>query len=80
MSVQSKNPNVCWGFLMAGTAGLEPVTSRVTGECSNQLSYAPIDIHRYTKCSHCEAPVKERSSGAGGWNCTADLGLMSPTL
>jgi hypothetical protein len=26
---------------MAGPTGFEPATSRVTGECSNQLSYDP---------------------------------------
>lgn len=27
---------------MAGVAGLEPVTSAVTGQRSNQLSYTPV--------------------------------------
>lgn len=30
---------------MAGAAGLEPVTSAVTGQRSNQLSYAPATTH-----------------------------------
>ena len=28
--------------MMAGVAGLEPVTSAVTGQRSNQLSYTPV--------------------------------------
>ena len=32
-----------FSFSMAGATGLEPATSGVTGQRSNQLSYAPID-------------------------------------
>ena len=68
---------------MAGPAGLEPVTSRVTGGCSNQLSYDPMVPERGI------APLtlgllaphqNSMHSGSGRWNCTTDLGLMSPTL
>ena len=29
-------------FLLVGSSGLEPPTSRLSGVCSNQLSYEPI--------------------------------------
>ena len=32
---------------MAGVAGLEPVTSAVTGQRSNQLSYTPAETKNY---------------------------------
>ena len=34
-------PNRCFSRLVAGTTGLEPATSAVTGQRSNQLSYVP---------------------------------------
>jgi len=33
--------NLCFSGYMAGTTGLEPATSAVTGQRSNQLSYVP---------------------------------------
>ena len=30
-----------WGIDLAGRTGLEPATSGVTGQCSNQLNYRP---------------------------------------
>ena len=34
------------GYLypMVGTSGLEPPTSRLSGVCSNQLSYVPVNL------------------------------------
>ncbi len=48
----------------AGTTGLEPATSSVTGMRSNQLIYAPFFLNR----------------GARGGSRTHDLWLMSPSL
>jgi hypothetical protein len=36
--------------LVAGTTGLEPATSAVTGQRSNQLSYVPPDVLSYIIC------------------------------
>jgi hypothetical protein len=39
--------NVClYTTATAGTAGLEPATSRLTSERSGRLSYAPIEVAR----------------------------------
>jgi hypothetical protein len=35
---------------MAGTTGLEPATSAVTGQRSNQLSYVPQVLRRIPYC------------------------------
>jgi hypothetical protein len=36
---------------MAGTTGLEPATSAVTGQRSNQLSYVPTAVVLHSKCN-----------------------------
>ena len=37
-----------WEFLMVGLSGLEPPTSRLSGVRSNQLSYEPICLFRFS--------------------------------
>ena len=37
--------------MMAGTTGLEPATSAVTGQRSNQLNYVPTRINRLAENS-----------------------------
>ncbi len=47
---------------MAGMAGLEPVTSTVTGWHSNQLSYIPAitcDTLIYTSVKKCQASLQK---------------------
>ena len=58
----------------ARAAGLEPVTSPVTGECSNQLSYAR------TNNGESLAYNALFANGVGGENRTLDLSVMSATL
>ena len=38
-------------FLMVGKNGLEPSTFRLSGGCSNQLSYSPVNDMGLTKLS-----------------------------
>jgi hypothetical protein len=40
---------------MAGTTGLEPATSAVTGQRSNQLSYVPTSLFRHLDICHIES-------------------------
>ncbi len=45
---------------MAGTTGLEPATSAVTGQRSNQLSYVPKVAMQQPGLSHIEGGVSQR--------------------
>ncbi len=42
---------------MAGTTGLEPATSAVTGQRSNQLSYVPKKFYNHLDLCHIESGV-----------------------
>ena len=48
---------VWWRFLikLAGTTGLEPATSCVTGMRSNQLNYVPVKALTSSKLTDCTA-------------------------
>src|SRR5580698_6065726 len=46
---------------MAGTTGLEPATSAVTGQRSNQLSYVPTSLFRHLDICHIESSVSQLS-------------------
>lgn len=63
MSMEYKNPQILLGdFYSAQTAGLEPVTSRVTGGCSNQLSYVCVHI-AHGDCITISADCKVSTGG-----------------
>jgi hypothetical protein len=47
--------------LMAGTTGLEPATSAVTGQRSDQLSYVPTSLFRHLDLCHIESGVSQKS-------------------
>src|SRR5580693_5393170 len=51
------NPLLC----MAGTTGLEPATSAVTGQRSNQLSYVPRLLFNNLDICHIESSVLQNS-------------------
>ena len=46
---------------MAGTTGLEPATSAVTGQRSNQLSYVPKIVFNNVAICHIESSVSQLS-------------------
>jgi hypothetical protein len=46
---------------MAGTTGLEPATSAVTGQHSNQLNYVPTSVFNTMDVCHIESSVSQLS-------------------
>ena len=56
---------------MAGAKGLEPSASAVTGQRSNQLSYAPAGDARALKCGPCQVKIPRQI--ARGWRETPIL-------
>ena len=66
---QNTLTSVFWGSphhpkrfrVMAGTTGLEPATSAVTGQRSNQLSYVPMCVFNTMEVCHIESRVSQYS-------------------
>ena len=57
----------------ASAAGLEPVTSGVTGRCSNQLSYAPSTTDSlHGKQFNCPRELNRKPHSTGSSECVKD--------
>ena len=62
--------------ILVGTSGLEPPTSRLSAECSSQLSYVPIGLCISFSRAVCEAVA----SGGDDGNRTHDPLLAGQVL
>jgi hypothetical protein len=60
---------------MAGVAGLEPVTSAVTGQRSNQLSYTPAQGTRNLRNSHAAVKPNQKTIRAAD---AKEVGVGNP--
>ena len=62
---------------MAGTTGLEPATSAVTGQRSNQLSYVPTSLFRHLDICHIESSGSQSSLASTISLLWTEFGLWS---
>jgi hypothetical protein len=74
-------------FARARETGLEPATSAVTGQRSNQIELLPHTLPAFleARAEHCDCSLKTpifqpNTLCVGGRTCTFDLGFMSPML
>ena len=66
---------------VVGTSGLEPPTSRLSGVCSNQLSYVPINFNLLLVCLYSSVKITPpKWFGGGKRDRTADPLLARQVL